>query len=127
MVYKAIRGSNAACFGVTWFTFTYLTWIPLVLITDRVTYDFYFLPTTGAICIGIGMALSDIIDKLKTNDVRKGKIGTGAKIAYAGIALYLLLHLAIFVITNPALPDQLKQWLEPIIQFQKWAQPPIIE
>jgi dolichyl-phosphate-mannose-protein mannosyltransferase len=88
MIYKAIRGNNAACFSVTWFTFTYLTWIPLVLITDRITYDFYFLPTTGAICIGIGMALSDMLDKLKANAIQQGKITTGAKIAYAGIAFY---------------------------------------
>ena len=116
MIYKARRGNNAACFGVSWFTFTYLTWIPLVLITDRITYDFYFLPTTGAICIGIGMAISGIIDKLKTISVVKGKITKGAKIIYAGIALYLFLHLAIFIIANPALPDRLKQWLEPIIR-----------
>lgn len=123
MVYKAMRGNNAACFGIIWFAFTYLTWIPLVLITDRITYDFYFLPTTGAICIGIGMALSDIINKLKANTARQGKITSGAKMAYAGIALYLLLHLVIFVITNPALPDQSKQWLGPIIQVDRWLGP----
>lgn len=116
MAYKAILRSNAAIFGVTWFTFTYLTWIPLSLITDRITYDFYFLPTTGAICIGIGMALSDMIDRLKINTVRQGKITTGVKMAYCGIAFYLLLHLTIFIMANPALPDHLKQWLSPIIR-----------
>ena len=116
MVYKARKGNNAASFGISWFACTYLTWIPLVLITDRVTYDFYFLQTTGAICIGIGMALSQIIDKLKINAVRLGKITARAKMVYAGIALYLLCHLVIFIMTNPALPDQLKQWLKPIIK-----------
>jgi dolichyl-phosphate-mannose-protein mannosyltransferase len=116
MVYKARRGNNAAWFGIIWFIFTYLTWIPLVLITDRITYDFYFLPTTGAICIGIGMILADTIDKLKASAIRQGKITPGAKITYAGIGLYLLLHLTIFIIANPALPDQLKQWLAPIIR-----------
>jgi len=115
MVYKAIRGNNAACFGVTWFTFTYLTWIPIVLITDRITFDFYFLPATGSVCAGIGMALSDLIDRLKANTVRQGKITAGIKIAYTGIILYLLLHLVIFIIANPALPDHMKQWLEPLI------------
>lgn len=115
MFYKTSRGNNAACFSVTWFTATYLTWIPLVLITDRITYDFYFLPTTGAVCIGIGVALSDIINKLKYRVNQQGKINTKVKIVYSGIVLYLLFHLAIFVISNPALPEQLKQWLKPII------------
>jgi hypothetical protein len=65
--------------------------------------------------MGIGMALSDIITKLKTSVFKPGKISTKVKIIYSGIALYLLLHLAIFIISNPALPDQLKQWLRPII------------
>lgn len=116
MVYKASRGNNAAYFNITWFIATYLIWIPLFLITDRVTYQFYFLPTTGVICICIGMALSDMIDKLKASIIQTGKITTAVKMAYAGIALYLSLHLLIFIISNPALPDQLKQWLEPIIR-----------
>lgn len=115
MGYKAIKGNNAACFGVVWFASTYLAWIPLVLITNRITFDFYFLPTTGAICIGIGLALSDIIDKLKARTIRQGKITTGVKAAYTGIAFYLILHLVIFIISNPVLPDYLKQWLKPII------------
>jgi predicted membrane-bound dolichyl-phosphate-mannose-protein mannosyltransferase len=116
MLYKTRKGNTAAGFGISWFACTYLIWIPLVLITNRVTYDFYFLPTTGAICIGIGLVLSRIIDKLKIKSVQRGKTTNGVKLAYTGIALYLLCHLIIFIVTNPALPDQLKLWLKPIIK-----------
>jgi len=115
MIYKAIHGSKAAWFVITWFVSTYLIWIPVNLITDRITYDFYFLQTTGAICIGIGIALSGIIDKLKAKTIRLGKLTAGIKTAYAGIGLYLFLHLVIFIIANPVLPDYMKEWLKPII------------
>jgi dolichyl-phosphate-mannose-protein mannosyltransferase len=115
MIYKAMRGNNAALFGVSWFTFTYLIWIPIVLVTDRLTFDFYILPATGVVCVGIGMALSDLVNLLKSRVIRLGTKTNGVKAAYGGIALYLFLHLAIFIIMNPALPDQLKKWLEPII------------
>jgi len=96
--------------------FTYVTWIPLVLVTDRITFDFYILPATGAVCAGIGMAISNLLDMLKNRTIRYGKMTTGIKLVYAGIIFYLVLHLVIFIIANPALPNNMKQWLEPIIR-----------
>jgi len=59
MVYEFIKNrTNASLFAILWFSATYLFWIPLVLATDRVTYIYYFVPTTGAVCIAIGFALS---------------------------------------------------------------------
>ena len=65
MIYKAIKGSKSAGLVLLWFLATYLVWIPLDIVTNRVTFVFYFLSTTPAICIGIGMALSDALDRLK--------------------------------------------------------------
>ena len=110
MIYKAIKGSRAAGLALLWFLATYVIWIPLDIVTNRVTFVFYFLPTTPAICVGIGMALSDILDKLNSRRAMLGKLTKGIKVSYAAIALYLVAHLAIFVVFNPAIPPIIKWW-----------------
>jgi dolichyl-phosphate-mannose--protein O-mannosyl transferase len=113
MIYKAVKGSKTAGLVLLWFLAVYLVWIPLDIVTNRVTFVFYFLPTTPAICIGIGMALSDALDRLKTRGAELGRITPGAVASYAAITFYLLLHLAIFVVFNPAIPPIIKTWLPP--------------
>ena len=113
MIYKAVKGSKSAGLVLLWFLATYLVWIPLDIVTNRVTFVFYFLPTTPAICIGIGMALSDALDRLKTRRAELGRMTPGARASYAAIAFYLLLHLAIFIVFNPAIPTIIKTWLPP--------------
>jgi dolichyl-phosphate-mannose-protein mannosyltransferase len=113
MIFKAIKGDKEAGLVLLWFLATYLVWIPLDIVTNRVTFVFYFLPTTPAICIGIGMALSDALDKLKTRRAELNRTTPGARALYATIAFYLLLHFAIFVVFNPAIPVIIKTWLPP--------------
>jgi dolichyl-phosphate-mannose-protein mannosyltransferase len=113
MIYKAVKGSKAAGLVLLWFLATYLIWIPLDIVTNRVTFVFYFLSTTPAICIGIGMVLSDALDRLKIRRTRFGRMTHGIRAAYAVIAFYLLLHLAIFIVFNPAIPPIIKTWLPP--------------
>jgi dolichyl-phosphate-mannose-protein mannosyltransferase len=113
MIYKAVKGGQAAGLVLLWFLATYLIWIPLNLITNRVTFAFYFLPTTPAICIGLGMALGDAMDALKLRRAQAGRLTPGVISGYAGISLYLLIHLAIFVVFNPAIPTIIKTWLPP--------------
>jgi dolichyl-phosphate-mannose-protein mannosyltransferase len=113
MIYKAIKRSEPAALLFFWFLAIYLIWIPLDLATNRVTFVFYFLPATPAICIAIGMALSDALDRLKTRRSSMGRMTPGTKAAYSGIAFYLLLHLAIFIVFNPAIPPIIKTWLPP--------------
>jgi len=88
--YRAKQGNNAASFGLAWFAATYLTWIPLSLVTNRISYPYYFYPTIGAICIGIGLGLCQLLDITKSVKLRRA--------VTAGIVSYLLLHLAIFII-----------------------------
>jgi len=90
------RGSQAALFSVIWFASTYLIWIPLELITDRVTYVFYFFPAVGSICIGLGMGLSKLFE-LWQNKTRH-KLGL---VAVSVFLLYLLAHLVFFVYLSP--------------------------
>jgi dolichyl-phosphate-mannose-protein mannosyltransferase len=61
MAYRAWKKDSAGLFGVAWFIGTYLVWIPLSLVTNRVSFIFYFLPTVPAICFGLGMGLDWLI------------------------------------------------------------------
>jgi dolichyl-phosphate-mannose-protein mannosyltransferase len=113
MVYRAVRGSQTAGLIVLWFLAVYVLWIPLDIITNRVTFVFYFLPVTPAICIALGMGLGTAMDRLKARRVYRGKLTPGVISGYAGISLYLLLHFAIFIVFNPAIPTIIKTWLPP--------------
>ncbi len=104
MFYKARKSNDAACFGLAWFAATYLIWIPISYATNRVSFIYYFYPTVGAICIGIGLALSDIINKFQIKTAKRRKAMMGA------IITYLSLHLAIFIIFNPAVPVLIPMW-----------------
>jgi dolichyl-phosphate-mannose-protein mannosyltransferase len=99
MIYRAVKGSDAALFGVAWFTSTFLIWIPATIITDRVGYPFYFYPTIGAICLGLGMALSQLLDFYRSR--RSGKLKMTALI---GFIAFLVLHLISFLILSPFIP-----------------------
>ena len=109
MLFKAIRGSNASLLGLFWFAGTYLPWIIITIITDRVTFLFYFYPTLGAICIGVGLGLSQLLEMWKSK--RQSKVGQTAVIAVSG---YLLLHIAFFIILSP-LSVPLIKWFLPLL------------
>ena len=113
MIYKAIKKSKVAGFVLLWFLATYVVWIPLDIFTNRVTFVFYFLSTTPAICIGLGIAISDWLNYLKKRRIELGRLSTGVALSYSAIGLYLFLHLAIFILFNPAIPPLVKMWLPP--------------
>ena len=113
MVFKAVKRSQPAGLVLLWFLAVYLVWIPLDIVTDRVTFVFYFLPATPAVCIGLGMGLSDAWDALRSRRYFAGRLTNGVRAGYAAIAFYLALHLAIFVVFNPAIPTIIKTWLPP--------------
>ena len=113
MIYKAAKKSEAATLVLLWFLATYVVWIPINLATNRVTFVFYFLSTTPAICIGLGMAISDWLDHLKKRRVELDRLSTGVALSYGAIGLWLLIHLAIFIVFNPAIPTIIKTWLPP--------------
>jgi len=58
---KAIKKDSAALFGLAMFAGTYLPWIPMSLVTNRVSFIFYFLPTVPSICFGLGMGMDQLI------------------------------------------------------------------
>ena len=113
MIYKAMKKSEAAVLVLLWFMATYLVWIPINLATNRVTFVFYFLATTPAICLGLGMAIADWLDHLKKRRAELDRLSTGVALSYGTIGLWLLIHLAIFIVFNPAIPTIIKTWLPP--------------
>ena len=96
MGFRAAKGSMAGLFGISWFVSTYLPWIPLSIATDRISFIYYFYPTVGAICIGLGLGLSQLLAIWKTRV--DGKLRWVAMLAVLG---YLLLHVSVFVILSP--------------------------
>lgn len=96
MAFRAAKGNSAGLFGVSWFVSTYLFWIPVSLITDRISYLYYFYPTVGAIGIGLGLGLSRLLGVWETR--REGKLRWVAMLTASG---YLLLHVGVFVILSP--------------------------
>ncbi|HJX04113.1 MAG TPA: glycosyltransferase family 39 protein [Dehalococcoidia bacterium] len=86
---------EAALFALLWFAVTYLLWIPLVLITDRVTYVYYFYPVIGSICILLGLGLSHLLEWRQAGSRRVRRIATGI---FAG---FVLLHMFIFALLGP--------------------------
>ena len=102
MVFRAIKRDEAALFGVAWFFGNFLLWIPTVLISDRVCYIYYFYPSVGAICIGLGIFLSWLIDIFK-----KRASGKLKWTVLAIVILYLMAHLASFIIMSPVFPIDL--------------------
>ena len=99
MVYRAVRGNEAGLFGAAWFASTYLFWIPVSIITDRVSYIYYFYPTIGAICLGLGLGLSQLL-----TIYQERKTGKLKRTILALFVFYLVVHLASFVILSPVFP-----------------------
>ncbi len=96
MVFRAVKGNNAAKFGLCWFFGTYLLWIPLGIFTDRISFIFYFYPTVGAICIGLALAMGRLLDVWRSHVSRRLRRFSGT-VVYG----YLVIHTLVFIILAP--------------------------
>jgi len=99
MTFLALRKSRVGLFSAIWFAVTYLVWILITLITDRVTYIYYFYPAIGAICIGLGAGLSWMVDFWKGRQT-----GMSRWVVLSGVLLFFFLHLAVFFLLSPVNP-----------------------
>ncbi len=99
LIYRAIKRDEAGIFGLCWFVATYLIWIPITLVTRRVTYIYYFYPAVGAVCLAIGMGLSQLIDIFKNR--RNGKLKW---LALSIVILVIVAHIVSFLILSPLVP-----------------------
>ncbi len=96
LIYRAIKQRNeAALFAFAWFFSTFVLWIPASILTNRVSFIFYFYPTIGALCVGLGLGLNEAIDWAATKR-RRIKIPV-----IAGVTALLLLHIGAFITLTP--------------------------
>jgi dolichyl-phosphate-mannose-protein mannosyltransferase len=97
LLYLAVKRNEAGLFGFSWFFGIFLLWIPVSIITDRVSFIYYFYPAIGALCLGLGLGLNQIMEwaSLKSRKVRI-PVNTG-------VVLFLVLHVAAFVILTPVI------------------------
>ena len=86
MIYQTRKGNQATLFGLIWFAGTYLVWIPISIIADRMSYVYYFYPTVGALCIGLGLTFDRISAISKTT---KSNL-ISCDIKYANVAHFFL-------------------------------------
>ncbi len=96
-VYEAVKRLNSLCiFALSWMAGTWLIWIPIVLVTDRVMFKFYYYPSVGALYLILALG----IHRLLTHTSRLDDSVLQWSVRAIIIAL-LLGHLAAFVIMSP--------------------------
>jgi dolichyl-phosphate-mannose-protein mannosyltransferase len=96
MIYRTVLRNEAAHFALWWFFGTFILWIPLSIITDRISFVFYFFPSIGAICIGLGLAFAQLADAW-----RFGVSKAWRWASIIGLAGYLILHVVLFLALSP--------------------------
>jgi predicted membrane-bound dolichyl-phosphate-mannose-protein mannosyltransferase len=95
MLYEFIkRKTDISLFALLWFAALYLLWIPIVILTDRTTYIYYFYPAVGAVCIAVSVTIRRIWDfASKGHSTLPHRLIKAAVIGY--LALYVILFLGL--------------------------------
>jgi dolichyl-phosphate-mannose-protein mannosyltransferase len=96
MLWRAFKRDDAALFSVSWFFATYIIWIPATIITQRVTYIYYFFPAVGAICMGMGIWMGQLWDIFRRRP--RGKLKW---FAFSVVIFFLAAHVVSFLILSP--------------------------
>jgi predicted membrane-bound dolichyl-phosphate-mannose-protein mannosyltransferase len=98
LIYEVVRhrtkGRDLAMFTLSWLVGVYGLLIIMELITDRLTYDFYFYPAIPAVCLGIAWGVWKLWEVA----------GRGQKtsvVFLVGLLIYLLTTVATFIIMSP--------------------------
>lgn len=96
LIWATVKGNRTGRFGLAWFIGTYIPVVILVLLTNRVTFIYYFYPVVGSICLGIGLGLAKLLNYWRNHNLtRKGKS------ALIGVVGYLFLHIVVFILFSP--------------------------
>jgi len=95
MLYEFIkRKTDISLFVLLWFAAIYLLWIPLVILTDRLTYIYYFYPAVGAVCLAVGLAIKRIWDSAsKRRSALQRRLIKAAVIGYLAVDVIVFLGL----------------------------------
>ena len=92
----AVRGNSLCLFALGWFAATYISLLLSDLVSDRIMFKFYLYPSVGALCLVLGLALSEIWNL-------SGKVTLWRDVwaIRAAVITFLLGHLVVFVIMSP--------------------------
>ena len=110
MVVRAIKRHDGALFGASWFFCTWVLWIPMSIITDRSSYPFYFLPAVGAVCLGMAMWMTNLLDIFRNR--RRGKMKWAMMTI---VVIILLVHVLSFVVLTPVFNYDYSWFLEMLV------------
>lgn len=97
MCYLFWKRHNAGTFTFVWFLFGYIFWIPADIITDRITFPFYFYPTVGAVALALAIGLA----RLLSAPWRMKRVKW---LPVTIVTAVFVLHLAVFYILSPFNP-----------------------
>jgi dolichyl-phosphate-mannose-protein mannosyltransferase len=95
LLYLAIKRDEAGLFGFAWFFSTYLLWIPISIITNRISFIYYFYPAIGSLCLGLGLGITRTLDWISLKN-RKTNL-----LVVSVLILFFLVHFASFIILSP--------------------------
>jgi len=93
---KGTPKNNTIVFALFWFVGAWAAWIPLSILTDRITYSFYYLPTVPVLCLGTGLLVNGALnfaERPRNYDFRGFVKGM--------IACFLFFHLVVFCLLIP--------------------------
>jgi len=96
MTYRAVKGSDGGIFGSLWFGGTFVLLLIAGLISDRISFLYYFYPSIGAICLGLGMGLSKMLEVRETRP--KGMLRW---LLPSLAVLFLVAHATVFALLSP--------------------------
>ncbi len=97
-IYEAIKRNSMCIFALAWFASTYIVWIPIELITDRVMFNFYFYPTIGAVCLPLALGIYRIAGASSKIDGKKRRW-----LLRGLVILWIISHIGVFVFMSPLL------------------------
>lgn len=96
VIYRSLQGDDQAVLPVAWFLGTYAIWIPMILVSDRISYVFYFYAAVPAVAIALAMGLGKLLEL-----ARQGRGGRLRRAMQLALPVYLLLHLIAFIVMVP--------------------------
>ena len=98
VIRRALKGDNPALFALCWFLGTWLIWVPLSIITDRVSFSFYYLPTIPALCLAAALLFNRLMESA---DKRRNQGLRG--LLRGSIAIFIFFHLVVFCLLSPVM------------------------
>lgn len=96
MTWQAVRKNNGGLFGALWFAGVFLLLIPASIISDRVSFLYYFYPSVGAICLGVGMGINHLLEIRENRPASRWR-----KPLLAIVIVFLVAHAAVFAALSP--------------------------